>query len=77
LDSIVKNKNWEHELLDEDFDFQKLRESLLDITAKCSRLSSDIDKRKNDFNTAGELSDNLDKIRGWGEKYIESTHHNH
>ncbi|MGF1763405.1 hypothetical protein, partial [Aliivibrio kagoshimensis] len=73
FDSILSQKQWEHDILYDDPLFQKSRSKLVELNIDLDNFSHELEKKTIEFNTAGELSENLDKIKIWGEKYIEST----
>jgi len=72
FDSVCSQKQWEHDVLSNDPLFQASRSKLLELNITLNDLRTELEKKNIEFNTAGELSENLDKIKVWGEKYIAS-----
>lgn len=73
FDSILSQKKWEHDILSDDQFFQKSRSKLVELNITLDNFNNELEKKTIEFNTAGELSENLEKIKVWGEKYVEST----
>lgn len=73
FNSICSHKQWEHDILSDDPIFQTSRCQLVELNITLNDLCTELEKKNIEFNTAGELSENLEKIKVWGEKYVAST----
>lgn len=73
LTSIVDNKEWGNDFLNQYEHLTPIISKFKATTGKIEELEKKLKNQKSEFDNSNSLNESLEKIKGWGENYVEKT----
>jgi hypothetical protein len=73
LTSIINSKDWTDGFLNKYTELHPKISRFVGLTKTIEKLKVLLEGKNNEFNENNSLNDSLEKIKGWGESYVEST----
>ncbi len=73
LTSIVNKKEWDDNFLNQYEHLNPVISKLKSTTRKIKELEEKFKNKKSEFDNSNSLNESLEKIKGWGENYVEKT----
>jgi DNA repair exonuclease SbcCD ATPase subunit len=73
LTSIINGNEWSNDFLNQYTELKPEISRLINSTSSIEQLKELLKSKESEFKDNNSLNDSLEKIKGWGENYVEST----